>query len=108
MDEISDQRPYCYFISVLFLLHQRVRWQLLCERVKVSPVIGEIFAGVMVGHAIFPVRSTPRVSDLQPVPSATVELGIISFCLRRRAWRAPFRTKEGRQGSTMHVAGAEV
>ena len=49
MDDIAIETVLLQLL-VLFLLAKVAG--LLCERVKVSPVIGEIFAGVLVGNTI--------------------------------------------------------
>jgi Kef-type K+ transport system membrane component KefB len=104
MDDISIETVLLQLL-VLFLLAKVAG--LLCERVKVSPVIGEIFAGVLVGNTIlFQWLSLDLDMSLFQVLS---ELGVI-FLLFAVGLETPFSElrKVGKTAMQVAVLGVIV
>lgn len=98
MDEIAIETVLLQLL-VLFLLAKVAG--MLCERVKVSPVIGEIFAGVLVGNTIlFQWLSLDLDLSLFQVLS---ELGVI-FLLFAVGLETPFSELRKVGKIAMHVA----
>ncbi len=104
MDDIAIETVLLQLL-VLFLLAKVAG--LLCERVKVSPVIGEIFAGVLVGNTIlFQWLSLDLDMSLFEILS---ELGVI-FLLFAVGLETPFSElrKVGRIAMQVAVLGVIV